>query len=224
LSESRYDQLEPALEILRQNLVGLGLPLRSFECEYGPSQAEVTLGALEGLAAADAMILFRSATRQILRRHGYHATFMCRPKLPNVMSSGWHLHQSFPAWTERETRLLRRIQVPALSGKAAILGGSACAPRGHLCALATPTINGLQSATGPYSLAPIGMPLGTATTGVAMLRVIGSPGSPPTRESKSRSAEPAAECRTSTSRRRSTQGLDGNAQKLDPGPSADYAV
>src|SRR6185503_19051721 len=94
LSESRYDQLEPALEILRENLAGLGLPLRSFECEFGPSQAEVTLDALEGLAAADAMILFRSATRQILRRHGYHATFMCRPRLPNAMSSGWHLHQS----------------------------------------------------------------------------------------------------------------------------------
>ena len=40
------------------------------------------------------MVLFRSATKQVARRHGYHATFMCRPKLANVMSSGWHLHQS----------------------------------------------------------------------------------------------------------------------------------
>ena len=40
------------------------------------------------------MVLFRSAVKQICRRHGYHATFMCRPHLPNVMSSGWHLHQS----------------------------------------------------------------------------------------------------------------------------------
>ncbi len=94
LSETRFDQLEPALEVLRANLAGLHLPLRSFECEFGPSQAEVTLGAQEGLASADAMVLFRSAAKQILRRHGYHATFMCRPKLPNVMSSGWHLHQS----------------------------------------------------------------------------------------------------------------------------------
>ncbi len=43
---------------------------------------------------ADAMVLFRSATKQVAQRNGYHATFMCRPKLPNVMSSGWHLHQS----------------------------------------------------------------------------------------------------------------------------------
>src|SRR5258706_5704206 len=94
LSEARFDQLEPALEILRTNLAGLGLPLRSFECEFGPSQAEITLGAQGGLAAADTMLLLRSAAKQALRRQGYHVTFMCRPKLPNVMSSGWHLHQS----------------------------------------------------------------------------------------------------------------------------------
>src|SRR5260370_40651252 len=40
------------------------------------------------------MVLFRSAIKQVAQRNGYHATFMCRPKLPNVMSSGWHLHQS----------------------------------------------------------------------------------------------------------------------------------
>ena len=40
------------------------------------------------------MVLFRSAVKQIAHRHGYHATFMCRPKLPNVFASGWHLHQS----------------------------------------------------------------------------------------------------------------------------------
>jgi glutamine synthetase len=40
------------------------------------------------------MVLFRNATRQALRRAGYHATFMCRPPFEHIMSSGWHLHQS----------------------------------------------------------------------------------------------------------------------------------
>src|SRR5262249_56332073 len=79
---------------LRKGPGKLGLPLRSYEVEFGPSQLEITLGALPGMGSADAMLLFRSAVKQIARRHGYHATFMCRPKLPNVMSSGWHLHQS----------------------------------------------------------------------------------------------------------------------------------
>jgi glutamine synthetase len=94
LTENRYDQLDPVFQILQQNLASLGLPLRSFEVEFGPSQLEMTLAPLSALAAADAMVLFRNAVKQVARRHGYHATFMCRPRLPNVMSSGWHLHQS----------------------------------------------------------------------------------------------------------------------------------
>ena len=94
LTEQRYDLIDPVVQILRKDLESLGLPLRSFEVEFGPSQLEFTLPPLPGLEAADAMLLLRSAVKQTARRHGYHATFMCRPKLPNVMSSGWHLHQS----------------------------------------------------------------------------------------------------------------------------------
>ena len=94
LTEHRYDQVDAVVQLLRDGLAALDLPLRSFEIEFGPSQLEFTLAPRAGIAAADAMILLRSAVKQIARRHGYHATFMCRPKLPNVMSSGWHLHQS----------------------------------------------------------------------------------------------------------------------------------
>ena len=86
--------LDPAVAILRRGVAALGLPLRSVEVELGPSQCEFTFRPLMGLDAADAMILFRSAVKQIARRNGYLASFMCRPGLPNVMSSGWHLHQS----------------------------------------------------------------------------------------------------------------------------------
>jgi glutamine synthetase len=94
LTEQRYDQLDPILEILRRDIIALGLPLRSLEVEFGPSQVEFTFQPGTGLEPADSMVLFRSAVKQIARRHGYHATFMCRPRLPQVMSSGWHLHQS----------------------------------------------------------------------------------------------------------------------------------
>ena len=94
LTEHKYDQLDEVARLLGEGLSALDLPLRSFEIEFGPSQLELTLAPRSGPVAADAMILLRSAVKQIARRHGYHATFMCRPKLPNVMSSGWHLHQS----------------------------------------------------------------------------------------------------------------------------------
>ena len=97
LTESRYDMLDPAVAILRRGIEQLGLPLRSVEIELGPSQIEFTFRPLTGLAAADAMVLFRTAIKQIARRNGYLASFMCRPALPNLMSSGWHLHQSLIA-------------------------------------------------------------------------------------------------------------------------------
>ena len=210
LSETRFDQLEPALEILRANLAGLGLPLRSFECEFGPSQAEVTLGVQDGLAAADAMILFRSAAKQILRRHGYHATFMCRPKLPNVMSSGWHLHQSL---------VLDERNVFTPTGKGEFLSKT-----GHhylaglleharaSCAFATATINGYKRYR-PYSLAPERVVWGRDNRGT-MLRVLGGPGDPATRI-ENRIGEPAANPYLYFASQ-IYSGLDGLRNKLNP--------
>ena len=94
LTELRMDEQDPVFETVRRDLLALGLPLRTLETEFGPSQFEFTLAPAAGLEAADNMILFRNAVKQICRRNGYHATFMCRPGLPNAFASGWHLHQS----------------------------------------------------------------------------------------------------------------------------------
>jgi glutamine synthetase len=185
LTEQRYDLIDPVVQLLRDGLEKLGLPLRSFEVEFGPSQFEFTLAPLAGLAAADAMVLLRSAVKQIARRHGYHATFMCRPKLPNVMSSGWHLHQSLAKGgrnafaSERED--LSDIGKHYLSGLLAHARGA--------CAFSTPTINGYKRYR-PYSLAPDRVIWGKENRG-ALLRVIGAPGSGATRI-ENRIGEPAA--------------------------------
>ena len=94
LAEQKIDEMQPILETLRENLEALGLPIRSLETEWGPSQCEVTFEPETGISPADDMLLFRSAVKQICRRHGCHATFMCWPALQNVYASGWHLHQS----------------------------------------------------------------------------------------------------------------------------------
>jgi len=185
LTEHKYDQLDPVVDLLRSHLEKLELPLRSFEIEFGPSQLELTFAPQTGMAGADAMVLLRSAVKQIARRHGYHATFMCRPKLPNVMSSGWHLHQS-----------LRRNGLNAFTsdredlsetGKQYLAGLLAHA-RGA-CPFATPTINGYKRYR-PYSLAPDRVVWGKENRG-AMLRVIGGPRDPDSRI-ENRIGEPAA--------------------------------
>ena len=216
LTELRADLIEPVGELLRGHLQKLGLPLRSLEVEYGPSQFEFTFGPQTALLAADSMILFRSAVKQILRRNGYHGTFMCRPRIPNVMSSGWHLHQS----------LLRpdgsNAFVPA-SGDGQLspvgqhyLGGLLAHARGS-SALSTPTINGYKRYR-PNSLAPDRVLWARDNRG-AMLRVLGGVGDPATRI-ENRVGEPAANPYLYFASQ-VYSGLDGIARRLDPGPSAD---
>jgi glutamine synthetase len=213
LTENRHDQLEPVFELIRKNLEGLALPLRSFEVEFGPSQAEITLAALPALAAADAMVLFRNAVKQVARRHGYHATFMCRPKLPNVMSSGWHLHQSL----SKNGRNVFTADKDDLSevGKHWLAGLLAHAK--GACAFSTPTINGYKRYR-PYSLAPDRLIWGKQNRG-ALLRVIGTPGSTATRI-ENRIGEPAANPYLYIASQ-VWSGLDGLATRPALGPSAD---
>jgi glutamine synthetase len=88
------DDYEPIITPIRRALIDLGLPLRTLECEWGPGQLEITLDPLLGVEAADAVVMMRTAVKQVARRMGYLASFMTKPGLPNVYSCGWHLHAS----------------------------------------------------------------------------------------------------------------------------------
>ena len=66
LSETRLAGVNDILTILRDNLEAIGLPIRTMEDEWGPGQMEFTFDALPGLGSADAMVLFRTAVKQIV--------------------------------------------------------------------------------------------------------------------------------------------------------------
>ena len=215
LTEHRYDLIDPVVELLRNGLTKLGLPLRSYEVEFGPSQMEITLGAMPGMAAADAMLLFRSAVKQIARRNGYHATFMCRPKLPNVMSSGWHLHQSLTRDGANAFTPQSKDEALSPAGKSYLAGLLAHARAAT--ALATPTINGYKRYR-PYSLAPDRVVWGRDNRG-ALIRVIGGAGDPATRL-ENRAGEPAANPYLYFASQ-IYSGLDGMSRKLAPPPAAE---
>jgi glutamine synthetase len=216
LTEFRYDELEPLLEVLRKNLQALGLPLRSMEVEFGPSQVEFTFAPRTGLAAGDLMILFRSAVKQVCRREGHHATFMCRPKLANVVSSGWHLHQSL---RERESgrNVFASGDGAALSPAARSYLAGLLAHARAAAAFSTPTINGYKRYR-PHSNAPDRAIWAYDNRGV-MIRVLGQPGDPATRL-ENRVGEPAANPYLYMASQ-IICGLDGIDRSLDPGPSAD---
>src|SRR5262249_5033261 len=217
LTEQRYDLMEPALEIIRRDFLALALPLRSVEVELGRSQCEFTFAPGSGLEPADNMVLFRSAVKQIARRHGYHATFMCRPKLPNLFASGWHLHQSLVARDGTGNAFTANDGDGILSalGRNYLAGLLAHARASTV--FATPTINGYKRYRS-YSLAPDRAIWGRDNRGV-MIRVLGGANDPATRL-ENRIGEPAANPYLYMASQ-ILSGLDGVDRKLDPGPSAD---
>ena len=221
LTESRMDEIEPALEMLRRDLMTMNLPLRSLEVEFGPSQCELTLHAQDGLMAADTMILLRSAVKQIARRNGLHATFMCRPNLPNLFSSGWHLHQSLTDHTTGANAFLPAEKGQVLSPLGEHYVGGLLAHAAAACVFTTPTINGYKRYR-PHTLAPDRAIWGGDNKGT-MIRALGAHDDPATRI-ENRIAEPAANPYLYIASQ-VVSGMDGINRKTDPGPrsSSPYA-
>lgn len=198
LSEAWLDRVEPALRIVQDTAQALGLPLQSLEAEMGPSQVEAVFDATDALQAADQMVLFRNAVRMALFRAGYHATFMCRPPFPNIMSSGWHLHQSLVDLRTGDNAFMR--ESPA-SGSTPMQAAHVLTPVGEhylagllehargMTVFATPTANGYGRFR-PNALAPQSIVWGLDNRG-AMLRVVGACGDRATRI-ENRLGEPAA--------------------------------
>jgi glutamine synthetase len=215
LTEARYDLIDPIVELIRRDVMRLGLPLRSVELELGPSQCEFTFDPQVGLAPADTMVLFRSTVKQIARRQGLHATFMCRPRVPNTFSSGWHLHQSLLDTKSKANAFVAHDGVLSRLGRFFLAGLIAHARAA--AAFTTPTLNGYKRYRA-YQLAPDRAIWGYDNRGV-MVRVLGAPGDPATRL-ENRVGEPAANPYLYMAAQ-IVAGLDGIARKLDPGPCAD---
>ncbi len=232
LCEQWADMSDVPMRIVLQTAQALGLPIRSIEVELGPSQIEVVFDVQDALAAADSMVLFRNAAKQALRRAGYHATFMCRPQFPNIMSSGWHLHQSLvdvktlrnafsenhphpnpPLEGEGTDTLGRRERVLSEIGMH-YLAGLLAHPQA-MTPFAVPTINGYARYQ-PNMMAPQRAIWGHGSRGAA-LRVIADQGAAATRI-ENRIGEPAANPYLYIASQ-IYAGLDGIDQKLLPPPA-----
>lgn len=217
LTEFRFDQAEPLLQILRRTAQGLGLPLRTVESEFGPSQVEFTFHPTPGLESADLMMLFRSMVKQVCRRHGYHATFMCQPGIPGMFCSGWHLHQSLVSLENRQNCFVPERASDLLSplGRHFVAGVLEHGAAGSV--FSTPTINGYKRYK-PNSLAPDRTIWGRDNKG-AMVRAVGGPGDKGSRI-ENRIGDPAANPYLYLASQL-LAGLDGVERELEPPPPTD---
>jgi len=188
LTETRYAEAETLLDELRRNCQALGLPVRSMEIEMGPSQFEFTFDPADPLTHADNMVMFRTMVKQVCAAKGLHATFMCRPNLPNAAASGWHLHQSVV-----DAHTGENLMIPDAGGElTALASGWIAGLLDHAaasCLLTTPTVNGYKRYR-PHQLAPDRIQWGRDNRG-AMIRGLMAPGDTASRV-ENRVAEPTA--------------------------------
>ena len=217
LTEIRADEHEAITGIIRREVLALGLPLRTVEVEFGPSQVEMTFQPMGALKAADTMVEFRNAVKQICRRHGYHATFMCRPAIPNIFSSGWHLHQSLCGVPGGENVFVPATDEEVLSPIGCHWAGGLLAHARAASVFSTPTINGYKRLK-PFTLAPDRAVWSRDNRG-AMIRAIGGAGDSGSRI-ENRIGEPAANPYLYIASQIAA-GMDGLARTIDPGAPSD---
>jgi glutamine synthetase len=222
LSDSYADFCAPALAIVRDAALGLGLPLQSLEIELGPSQFEAVFAATDALTAADQMLLFRNGVRQALRRAGYHASFVCKPPFANAVASGWHLHQSLVDVKGCNTMVASQGNVSShlsVTGQHWLAGLLAHAQ--GMTALCAPTLLAYNRYQGSV-MAPQYANWGQDSRGT-MLRVIHNPGGSAGTSStriENRLPEPLANPYLMVAAQ-VFAGVDGLAQKRLPGAAAD---
>jgi glutamine synthetase len=182
------------------------------EDEWGPGQMEFSFSPIGGLAAADAVVLFRSAVKQMCQRRGLLATFMCRPALPNFFSSGWHLHESLISRQDGTNVFASPDEVLSETGRqfvAGLLDHSM-----PMAVFAAPTVNGYKRFR-PYSFAPDRICWAVENRG-ALVRVQGAPGDENSHV-EMRMGEPAANPYLYMSANIAA-GLDGIRRELAPPP------
>jgi glutamine synthetase len=212
LSEVRLDSVSSTLEVIRDGLAAVGIPPRSMEDEWGPGQMEFSFSPIGGLAAADAVVLFRSAVKQICQRRGLLASFMCRPGLPNFFSSGWHLHESLISRQDGTNAFASADDWLSVTGRHFVAG--LIEHSMPMTVFATPTVNGYKRYR-PYSFAPDRVCWALENRG-ALVRVQGAPGDANSHV-EMRMGEPAANPYLYMAANIAA-GLDGMHRQLDPPP------
>ena len=212
LSDLRLDGIGATLEAIRDGLWEVDLPPRSIEDEWGPGQIEITFEPKDGLAAADAMIVFRSTVKAICNRRGLLASFMCWPALRGFFPSGWHLHESLVDPESGDNAFASETDLLSAVGRNFVAGllDSAAA----MAVFGAPTLNGYGRFR-PYSFAPDRINWAANNRGT-LISIQGSPGDPGTHV-ENRLGEPAANPYLWLAANIAA-GLDGMTRAAEPPP------
>jgi glutamine synthetase len=85
--------LEHIGALVRDHMIGFGLPIEACNAETGPGQFEINLRYRESLTAADDAFLFKSGVKEVAAQSGWLATFMAKPN-SDWAGNSCHIHMS----------------------------------------------------------------------------------------------------------------------------------
>ncbi|MFF3862096.1 glutamine synthetase family protein [Streptomyces sp. NPDC002209] len=208
------DGLMHVITPLARALRELGLPLRTVEHESGPGQLEFTFSPMDGLDAADAMLLFRTVAKQVCARLGHHASFMALPRLERFDPSGWHLHQSLFDTAADRNAFVPQQGTALLSDEGLGYVAGLLEHAADIALFAIPTVNGYRRLDERFSLSPDRVVWSAENRG-ALIRVLGGPGEEST-HLENRLGEPCANPYLYLGSQLAA-GLDGIERGLRPG-------
>nr|AHE14847.1 putative glutamate-putrescine ligase [uncultured bacterium] len=161
--------LWPVIREIHSALLAVGMVVEASEAEYGAGQVEINLGHAGPLAAADDLLFFRYAVKQIAAAHGYLATFMAKPWAESS-GSGLHVHQSL--WSRDTGRnAFWDSETDELSAQGRWYLGGLMQYAAETCYVAVPTPNGYKRSTG-YSFAPTHVTWGLDHRSVAVRALV----------------------------------------------------
>lgn len=213
LLADHLDEIDDVIKPMRKALLQMGLPLRSIEDEWAPSQVETTFDILDGLEAADSAALFRTTVKQIAKRNGHLASFMCTPAIEGFYANGWHLHTSIVDIQTGQNLMVPTDEAPLSELGQHYVGGTL--EHGIAASVfTTPTINGYRRRR-PYSLAPDRLTWAQDNR-AAMMRVI-SATNDQSSHVENRVGDSAANPYLYVAAQ-AAAGLNGMLNKTDPGP------
>jgi glutamine synthetase len=158
-------RLEPLLAEICAALEEAGVPVEACGGEYAPGQVEINLTPSDPLSAADDLLFFRYAVKQLAERHGHLATFMGKP-FGDLSGSGLHVHQSLwrPGRTEN---VFYDAERDGLSATARHYAAGLLRYSGEAHLVAAPTPNAYKRLTG-HSFAPVNLTWGVDNRSVAV--------------------------------------------------------
>lgn len=156
------------------NLEEMGFAVEASHHELAPAQHEIDLEYMDGLTAADNIMTFKMAVKTIAKRHGFHATFMPKPKA-GVNGSGMHINMSLADQSGHNV-FIDETDVLGLSRVAYQFMAGILAHMKEITVLTNPLVNSYKRLVPGYD-APVYVTWSAASNRSALIRIPCSRGS-----------------------------------------------